>query len=364
MGSTRCRTSSWSRRRDAPAAAEHERPGVGSDSGPGGGAALRVVRKGYGYPSLFNAEAAVAEQLRQGKTIEDARAGGCSGCVEVGAFGKEAYILTGYFNLAKMLELALNDGDDPRTGRQLGPCTGSVESFAGFDDVIGAFEEQLRHFVDVKIAGNQVIERMYARDMPAPFLSVLIDDCIRTVGTTTRAAPATTPRISRAWGSVRITDSLAAMASRGLRGRPADAARPGVGACRRTSRGTTPCARALLHRTPKYGNDDDAADGSAAGVRRVVRGDRWPTQRRGGMHGGYAADDVAHLLRVGNRCHGGRKTGRASGLGRDISGQGADRRGRRRSSSRPRRSISADRRDAPQYEVQRRRCWKGTRGWS
>ena len=66
---------------------------------------LRVVRKGYGFPSIFNADTVVEEQIRQGKSLEDARAGGCSGCVEVGAFGKEAYILTGYFNLPKVLEL-------------------------------------------------------------------------------------------------------------------------------------------------------------------------------------------------------------------------------------------------------------------
>ena len=64
--------------------------------------ALRVVRRGYGFPSIFNADTVVEEQLRQGKSLEDARAGGCSGCVEVGAFGKEAYILTGYFNLVKV----------------------------------------------------------------------------------------------------------------------------------------------------------------------------------------------------------------------------------------------------------------------
>ena len=83
--------------------------------------ALRVVGHGYGFPSLFNADTVVAEQLRQGKSLEDARAGGCSGCVEVGAFGKEAYILTGYFNLLKILELTLHDGKDPRTGRPTGP---------------------------------------------------------------------------------------------------------------------------------------------------------------------------------------------------------------------------------------------------
>jgi formate C-acetyltransferase len=140
--------------------------------------ALKVVRKGYGFPSLFNADVVVAEQLRQGKTLEDARAGGCSGCVEVGAFGKEAYILTGYFNLPKVLEVALHDGVDPRTGVRLGPSTGSPAGLATFEDIFGAFESQLRHLIDVKIRGNQIIERLYASEMPAPFLSVLTDDCI------------------------------------------------------------------------------------------------------------------------------------------------------------------------------------------
>ena len=82
--------------------------------------ALRVIRKGYGFPSLFNADAVVAQQVRAGKSVEDAREGGTSGCIETGCFGKEAYILTGYFNLPKLLELALHDGVDPRTGRRIG----------------------------------------------------------------------------------------------------------------------------------------------------------------------------------------------------------------------------------------------------
>ena len=80
------------------------------------------------------ADAVVEEQLRQGKTVEDARAGGCSGCVEVGAFGKEAYILTGYLNLPKLLELAMHDGADPRTGQRLGPPTG--HEFADLDEFL------------------------------------------------------------------------------------------------------------------------------------------------------------------------------------------------------------------------------------
>jgi formate C-acetyltransferase len=140
--------------------------------------ALRVISRGYGFPSVFNADTVVQEQLRQGKTLEDARAGGCSGCVEVGAFGKEAYILTGYFNLVKVLELVLHDGLDPRTGKQLGLRTGRPGSFQSFEQLFAAFRTQLRHLIEIKIRGSRLIERMYADEMPAPFLSVLIDDCI------------------------------------------------------------------------------------------------------------------------------------------------------------------------------------------
>ena len=140
--------------------------------------ALRVVSRGYGFPSIFNADAVVLEQLRQGKSLEDARAGGCSGCVEVGAFGKEAYILTGYFNMPKCLELALHNGVDPMTGKQLGPRTGEPDALKTFDDLFAAYRAQFRHFLEIKLRGNQLIERMYATQMPAPFLSVLTDDCI------------------------------------------------------------------------------------------------------------------------------------------------------------------------------------------
>jgi formate C-acetyltransferase len=114
-------------------------------------AAAKVIRKGYGYPSLFNADEVIDEQVRAGKTIEDAREGGTSGCIETGSFGKEAYILTGYLNVPKILEIALNDGVDPASGKQIGPKTGSPESFESFEEVYEAFQKQLDYFVDVKV---------------------------------------------------------------------------------------------------------------------------------------------------------------------------------------------------------------------
>jgi pyruvate-formate lyase len=140
--------------------------------------ALKIVKTGFGQPSIFNTDAIVQELVRQGKTVEDAREGGASGCVEAGAFGREAYFLTGYFNLPKVLELTLNNGVDPRTGKPIGPATGDPPNFSGFEALFDAWNRQLQHFIDIKIRGNNIIEQINARYMPVPFLSLLIDDCI------------------------------------------------------------------------------------------------------------------------------------------------------------------------------------------
>jgi pyruvate-formate lyase len=167
--------------------------------------ALRIVKTGFGQPSIFNTDAIVQELVRQGKSLEDARRGGASGCVEAGAFGREAYFLTGYFNLPKVLELTLNNGVDPRTGRQLGPATGDPRSFDRFEDLFGAWNRQLDHFIDIKIRGNNIIEQINAR----PDAGALSSPCLSTTASTPGritmpAAPATTPPISRAWAWDRL----------------------------------------------------------------------------------------------------------------------------------------------------------------
>jgi len=221
--------------------------------------ALRVIRNGYGFPSLFNADAVVEEQLRQGKTLEDAREGGCSGCVEVGAFGKEAYILTGYFNLMKMLELALHDGFDTRTGKRIGASTGDPSTFTTFDDVFAAFEAQVRHFLDIKIRGNQIIERLYATRMPHTFLSVITDDCIATGKDYNAGGARYNNSFIQAVGIGSVTDAFAALKElvfdkgelplpKLIRILASDFADQEV------------LRQRLVNKTHKYGNDDDYAD--------------------------------------------------------------------------------------------------------
>ena len=221
--------------------------------------ALRVIRKGYGFPSIFNADAVIQEQLRQGKSLEDARAGGCSGCVETGAFGKEAYILTGYFNLPKILELTLHRGVDPRTGKQLGPRTGAVEDFADADALFAAFRQQLRHFIEIKIRGNQIIERMYANGMPAPFLSVITDDCIAKGLDYNAGGARYNHTFIQFVGIGTLTDSLSAIGQLVFDERVIDL--PGLVAALDADLAGCDSLRArMLNRAAKYGNDEQAAD--------------------------------------------------------------------------------------------------------
>ena len=139
---------------------------------------IKVIRQGHGYPSIFNPDTYVQEMVRAGKTIEDAREGGCSGCIEVGAFGKEAYLLTGYLNTPKILEITLNNGIDPETGKKLGLETGDPRSFKTFEELYEAWHKQMVYFVNLKLSVNNYIERMFSLYAPATFLSLYIDDCI------------------------------------------------------------------------------------------------------------------------------------------------------------------------------------------
>ena len=226
---------------------------------------LEIVRQGWGQPSIFNADTVVEELLRQGKSLEDARQGGTSGCVETGAFGKEAYILTGYFNLPKVLEIALNNGLDPRTGKQIGLQTGDPRALRSYEELFTAFRRQLHHFIDIKVRGNQVIERLYARHMPAPFLSLLIDDCIAR-GKDYHAGGArynTTYIMCVAPGT--CTDSLSAIRHHVFDHRTLTMDEL-LEALRADFEGHERTRLLLLNRTPKYGNDDEYADGILADV--------------------------------------------------------------------------------------------------
>jgi len=221
--------------------------------------AAEVIRQGMGKPDLFNCDLVVQELVRQGKSVEDARAGGTSGCVETGAFGKESYILTGYFNMPKVLEITLNDGVDPRTRKRIGLATGDPATFRTFEELFEAYRRQLQHFIEVKIRGNNVIERLYARYLPAPFLSLLTDDCIATGKDYHEGGARYNSNYIQGVGLGTMADALSA-----LKYHVFDQGTLSMGellaALERDFEGQERLRQLLLNRTPRYGNDDDYAD--------------------------------------------------------------------------------------------------------
>ncbi|HOL17375.1 MAG TPA: glycyl radical protein, partial [Bacillota bacterium] len=218
-----------------------------------------IIRKGWGQPSVFNADAVVQELLNQGKSLVDARCGGTSGCVETGAFGKESYVLTGYFNLPKILEITLHRGVDPRTGKQLGPVTDDPRQCQNFDQLMKAFERQLNHFIDIKIAGNDIIEKLYAETMPAPFLSLIIDDCIERGQDYNAGGARYNTNYIQGVGIGSITDSLAAIKYHLYEQRRFTWDQL-LEALRDNFDGAEEMRQFLINKTPRYGNDDDFAD--------------------------------------------------------------------------------------------------------
>lgn len=227
--------------------------------------ACKVIRQGHGYPSVFNPDIYIQEMLRQGKSLEDAREGGCSGCIEVGAFGKEAYILTGYLNVPKIIEITLNNGIDPLTGKKVSIETGDPRNFETYQDLYDAFLTQLHYIVNQKILVSNYIDRMFAKYSPATFLSVVIDDCITKGKDYYNGGPRYNTNYIQCTGLGTVTDSLSTLKKHVFEEKTfsMDAILKAVA---KNFKGEEIIRQTVLNNTPFYGNDDDYADSIALQV--------------------------------------------------------------------------------------------------
>ncbi len=221
--------------------------------------ACEISRKGWGQPAFYNTDAIVQELLNAGKTLEDARKGGTSGCVETGAYGNEAYILTGYLNLPKIVELTLMNGYDKVSNQQLGPKTGDPRDFKSYEDFFEAYKTQVEYFVDIKIKGNNIIEKIYAEYMPVPFLSVVTNDCISRGKDYNSGGARYNTNYIQGVGIGTITDSLSAI-KYNIYDKQKFSMDELLKAVENNFKGYEEIHNMVLNKTPKYGNDDDYAD--------------------------------------------------------------------------------------------------------
>ena len=258
-------------------------------------AAARVIRQGHGYPSVFNPDLYIVELLRQGKSLNDAREGGCSGCIEVGAFGKEAYLLTGYLNVPKIIEVTLNNGINPVTGIRVGPETGDSRIFKNYGELYDAFLKQLHYVVDLKMRVSNYIDRMFAKYAPAPFLSVVIDDCISRGKDYYDGGPRYNTSYIQCCGLGTATDSLAALKKHVYEDQTFSMDRV-LNAVLNNFKGEEVLRQTIMNRTPFFGNDDNYADSIAVEIYddlvKVIDGK--PNIKPGGKY---------HLNMLSTTCH-------------------------------------------------------------
>ena len=227
--------------------------------------AIDIIKTGFGQPSLFNTDAIIQELVNQGKNTIDARKGGASGCVETGAFGTEAYILTGYFNLAKVLEITLNNGTDPLTNKFIGMNSGTIENITSFEDLMLAYKKQLNHFIDIKIEGNNSIDRVISKELPAPFLSVFIDDCIANAKDYNAGGARYNTSYIQGVGLGSLTDSLSALKQH-VFDKKTITLSAFTEVLKQNFKGNELFRQRLLEETPKFGNDDDRVDAIAVQI--------------------------------------------------------------------------------------------------
>ncbi len=228
-------------------------------------AACRLIRQGHGYPSVFNPDLYVRQMVKMGKSLHDAREGGCSGCIETGAFGKEAFLLTGYLNVPKILEITLHNGIDPLSGKKVGPETGAPDSFENFEDLYLAFIRQLEFFTDQKIRVSNYIDRMFAKYAPAPFLSVVIDDCIAKGKDYYNGGPRYNTNYIQCTGLATVADSLSVFKKHVFEDGKFKIGEL-MAAVDLNYEGFEKMRHFILNRTPFFGNDDDFADDIAVMV--------------------------------------------------------------------------------------------------
>jgi formate C-acetyltransferase len=258
-------------------------------------AATRVIRQGHGYPSVFNPDVYVPEMLRQGKSLQDAREGGCSGCIEVGAFGKEAYLLTGYLNVPKILEVTLNNGINPVSGIRVGLETGDPREFGSYNELYSAFLKQLNYMVDLKMRVSNYIDRMFAKYAPAPFLSVVIDDCVTRGKDYYDGGPRYNTSYIQCCGLGTTTDSLVALKKHVYEDKTFTIDRV-LKAVLNNFRGEEVLRQTIMNRTPFFGNDNDYPDSVAVQVYNdlVSAIDGKPNIKPGGKY---------HLNMLSTTCH-------------------------------------------------------------
>ena len=230
--------------------------------------AAELIARGGGIPFVFNDECFVPALADRGIAVEDARNYAPIGCIELTIPGRaNPHAVSGWFNAAKCLELALFDGVDPRTGEQLGPKTGCLSDFAAYDELYAAYCAQVEYLAKPMVYYCNRGELAQREGGPLPCWSVLTDDCIKRGRDITDGGAVYNYHSICFIGTGNTADGLCALKKLVFEDK-ALRAQEVLDALRADFDGCEALRKQLLTGAPKYGNDVPEVDAIADQVAR------------------------------------------------------------------------------------------------
>lgn len=224
--------------------------------------AAEVVKLGTGMPAMFGDDKSIESMQRAYPDIplERIRDYRIVGCIEYAPRGFQGRITGGWFNLARVVDLGLNNGVDRLTGEQIGPKSGNVEDFKNFDDVFESVRKQMEYFTKHLVINAAVVDKVQRENTPHIFLSCLTEGCIEKGKDMTEDGSLWGATAVAQVGLATASDSLAAVKKvvfedKAISMKELKEAQDNDFAGEKGEE-----IRQLLLAAPKYGNDNDYAD--------------------------------------------------------------------------------------------------------
>nr|WP_308626111.1 glycyl radical protein [uncultured Eisenbergiella sp.] len=172
--------------------------------------AARLTRTGIGLPAYYNDEVIIPSLMNRGLTLEDARTYNIIGCVEPQKAGKtEGWHDAAFFNMCRPLELVFSNGKDK--GEQIGPATGTVEQMGTFEEFYEAYKKQMEYCISLLVNADNAIDTAHADRCPLPFLSCMVDDCMKRGKTVQEGGAVYNFTGPQGFGIANVADSLYAI---------------------------------------------------------------------------------------------------------------------------------------------------------
>ena len=228
-------------------------------------ACVQVIRCGFGMPAFNNDEIVIPEFIKLGVERDDAYDYAAIGCIETAVGGKWGYRCTGmsFINFARVMLAALEGGRDATSGKVFLPQEKALSAgnFDNFDEVMAAWDSQIRYYTRKSIEIEYVVDTMLEENVHDILCSALVDDCIERAKSIKQGGAKYDWVSGLQVGIANLGNSLAAVKKlvfeQGTIGQQQLAA-----ALADDFDGLTheQLRQRLINGAPKYGNDDDSVD--------------------------------------------------------------------------------------------------------